>query len=264
MPPDELWLKLSEYQPFEIFDFPRKGADGLPIGQVRIHVLRQEQHGMAKVMAQAALHKDAARYGIAKLGKDDIDSPVIQSALGDLVAQELLAMALHSTTPMPGSEQSDRPTYPFLFYGAEDIRKKLSAAEVAVLFNAYILTQDKYGPFERNLSDEDIDSWVRRLSEGGSKFPLAALPWLPLVELASSLAARMSLLSNILESQYESLPTTLQSDLKPFCLGMSSSGERPSGATQSYWESSAEGTGIASRMADEAMARESAGADSNE
>jgi hypothetical protein len=250
VPPDELWLKLSEPAPFEVFDFPRKGPDGKPLGRVRIHVLRQEDHIAAKVSAHAAIQKDAARRDIEKLTRDDLESPGLQSAIADQIAVELLATALHSTKPMAGSEHSERPSYPRLFYGSEDIRKKLSADEIAVLFSAYLMTQAKYGPFEANLEREDVEAWVRRLEEGGSSFPLVHLPWPQLAELAFLLAGRIYSLSRILASRRESLPSTLVSELEPYCMATCFSGEPPAASTSTSWESSAEALAAAVRVAE--------------
>jgi hypothetical protein len=255
IPPSELWLKLSEPRPSEVLDFPRKGANGKPIGQIRIRVLRAEDHNVARLRAQTDLREAAKRVGMKDLSREDMDSPAIREVIGDLTAHELLQMACLGVEPMPGGsdDEDSAPRYPLVFHSAEAVRKSLTADETAVLFNAYLLVQDKYGPFERNFDEGDMDAWVTRLEEGASEFPLAHMPWPQLVRLAFCFAGRLSSLSRILESQFSSLPDTLQSSLKNYCLGISSSGEPQEDETESSLESSVEvSIDVAARVARDA------------
>jgi hypothetical protein len=203
--PSELFLKLLEPQPSEVVDFPRRDARGNPVGQIRIQVLAQEDHDQARIDA----HRKMKAGG---LDKDDLASNTIQEVIGDAVARELLA---RSCLTVSGADFEDgkEPRYAHVFQSAEQL-KKLRPDEIAVLFSAYMLTQAKFGPYEKFVgSADDVNKWVKRLEEGGSEFPLLRLQLPHLVELAFALAQRTYLLSVILESQWSSLPDTFKSRL---------------------------------------------------
>lgn len=234
--PSELWLKLTQSpRPTEVIDFPRRGPDGKPVGKVRIQVLRMEEHDRARLTAQKKL-KERARYlGFDKLESADLEAPGVREVLGDMTARELLAMACLSEQSVTSDD--DRPFYPRLFPDADGLGKELSADETAVLFNAYILVQNKYGPYERNLTEEgDLDAWMRRLEEGGSEFPLLSLSLPHLVALTSSSLARNCTLFRILASQWESLPDSLKSALESFSTAITSFGEQQQTSARSGLE----------------------------
>ncbi len=183
--PSELFLKLLECpRPTEVINYPRKDpATGEAIGKIRIQVLTQEEHDRARIAA----HRTMKAQGF---DKDDLAGATMQEVLGDSVARELLAMACLMAD---GVElEDDKQTYGRVFRDAGDL-KKLGSDEIAVLFNAYMLVQAKYGPFESSVSSAaDVDAWVTRLMEGGSSFLLLQLPLPALVELTWLLAQRVS------------------------------------------------------------------------
>lgn len=226
VPASELWQKLSETpRPTEVIDFPRKDKYGNPVGRVRIQVLRLEDHDQARLVAQQKIKASAARNGV-KLEGDDINSPGVREVLGDMTARELLAKACLDERSV--TEEPETPFYPRVFPDAEAIGKVLSADEVAVLFNAYLLVQNKYGPYERNLVDDgDVDAWVQRLEGGAAEFPLLHLPLPQLVQLTSLLGDRLSSLYRILGSQWSSLPDTLASALGSYSTAITSFGSLP-------------------------------------
>lgn len=222
----ELFLKLCEARPSEVIDFPRKDRAGNPVGKVRIQVLTMDDHNRARMVAQEILKRSAKDYGIPNLEKADMDSPAVREVLGDLVAHELLCMACRVEDPTDPLVET--PTYGRVFRTADDLRKRVTADETLVLFNAYMLVQHKYGPFELTLNDDDdLEAWVKRLEEGGSAFPLLALSLPQLAELTLSQAQRISSLCRILESQWETLPDSFKSLIGPYCMGMFSVGGPP-------------------------------------
>lgn len=211
VPASELFLKLLEPQPSEVIDFPRRQANGEPYGQIRIQVLDIDAHERARKTVHRQLKQKDEITG------DDYKDATIQEVAGDMVARELLALACVTAKSMDLGDGKE--TYARIFRNADDL-KKLRANEVAFLFNAYILVQAKYGPFEKTIgSPEDVSAWIKRLQEGGSEFPLLRLELPPLVELAFSLAERAYLLSDILESQWSTLPDTLKSRLDGCSMG---------------------------------------------
>jgi hypothetical protein len=225
----ELFLKLMEApRPSEVVDFPRLDKDGKPIAQVRIQVLRMDEHDQARIVAQQKLK---AR----RVANEDLSSAAIKEVLGDAVAKELIAMACLTVEPM---QESEPPVYGRIFRDGEDVGK-LSTDEVLVLFNAYTLVQHKYGPFERTItSAEDIDAWIKRLVEGGDVFPLSSLDLPALAELTLSLAQRVHSICTILASQWSSLPPTLVASLESCSMAISSYGERHADSEQTGGASS--------------------------
>ncbi len=239
--PAELFLKLSEPLPTEVIDFPRKDRQGNPLGQIRIRVLSMEDHNRARIMAQAALKKSVSGFGVENLDKSDMDSPAVREVLGDLVAHEILCMACLSDKPKPhmidAPEGPDK--YARVFHNPGELRRVLTADETLTLFNAYRLVQYKWGPFEGILGEAgEVEAWVKRLEEGARSFPLLALSLPQLHQLTLSLAERISLLSRILVSQWDSLPPSLASQLETYCLGTGLSGALADHYTQISSESS--------------------------
>ncbi len=226
--PSELFQKLlSATPPSEVIDFPRRGPDGKPIDQVRVQVVESTEHDRARIDATAKLKARG-------LSDAELSSPAIREVLGDAIAKEMIAQACLT---VKGVGDPDNPLYGRIFRDARDV-DRLRADEIVVLFNAHLLVQKKYGPFEGNLSKEDVDAWILRLGAGASEFPLSQLAWLQLAELAQSLAARLYTLSRILESQLESLPNTLASSLESYVLGTTSAGEPADEHTVTTSESS--------------------------
>lgn len=213
IPASELWRKLSEApRPSIVIDFPRKGPDGEPLGKLRVQVLTLDQHDEARLRAHTWL-KDKK-----KIPSEDVRGPSIQEVYGDAVARELLAMACLSVEPIAGTETS--PRYARIFPTAEAIGQKLSADEVNVLFTAYTMAQHRFGPYEATIDGPDeLNAWIKRLTEGASAFPLAQCSWHQLVELSMSLAERAYSLSAVLESLHSTLPASLASSLASWGIG---------------------------------------------
>ena len=227
--PSELFAKLMETPaPSEVVDLPRRDADGNPVGRIRIRVLSMADHDRARVAA----HKRIKRLDLTN---EDMGAELIREVLGDATAKEILAMACLSEGKVTddGVEGSGR-----IFRSADDV-EKLPADEVASLFNAYMIVQHKFGPFERTVSTEDeLNAWIKRLGEGAASHPLHLFTLPALAELASSLAARTFLLSRILESQWESLPDSSKSALKDCSMGTGFYGGLAESTTPESLESS--------------------------
>jgi hypothetical protein len=225
--PSALFLKLKEAPaPSEVVDFPRVGADGEPIGQVRIQVLRTPQHQQASIRGQKWLETIIKQN---KLEGQALPDTPIGEALGNRIAQEVLAMACVSVNPIPGTEDSDAPRYTREFRNADDLAP-LTGDELTALFTAYSMVQQKFGPYPGNIQSEDeLSAWVKRLTEGASELPLSLLNSHQLVELTMRLARRAYTLGATLESQCSTLPDTLASDLRKLGIGTSYYGRRHAG-----------------------------------
>lgn len=230
--PSELWLKLCEPIPSEVVDFPRKDRKGNPIGKVRIQVLRMEDHNKARLVATKALKIAAKEAGIGELDKNELETDAVREVLGDLIAHELLCMAC-LTDEKQLDDENGNPVYGRVFGKPSQIREALTADETLVLFNAYRLVQFKYGPFEKTITEDgDIEAWISRLKEGGSEFPLLALPLPQLVGLTFALSEKISSLCHILAFHQSNLPDTLISDLRNCFTDTFLFGEQLSNSTQ--------------------------------
>lgn len=237
--PSELWSKLNEPSPSEVIDFPRKDRAGNIVGKIRIKVLRMEDHNKARLRATKSLKQAAKDAGIGELSKEDMDTEAVKEVLGDLIAQELLCMACYTDTETGILDPFGNPTYAKVFHNPQSISAVLSADETLILFNQYRYVQYMYGPFEKTINDDDdIEAWLHRLKEGGSAFPLLALPLPQLVDFTYCLSEKISTLCQILASQQSNLPDTLKSALLNCFTATFLYGERLNSSTQVSEETS--------------------------
>lgn len=195
----ELWLRLRERpRPSDVIVFPG-------LGRVRVRVLTMEEQDEAKLAAHRLLKEKH------KLTKDDLLTQILAEHAGDAVAKELLARACVQEHAINAQqvEAGKSPVYARIFVDGAALNV-LTAPELSMLFGAYLLVQEKFGPTERTIqSADERDAWVRRLVEGASAYPLARMPLPGLVALITSLAARCYSLSCILGYLHEHSPDTL-------------------------------------------------------
>ena len=228
--PSDLFLKLQQTpRPSEVVNFPRRTSDGKPIGTTRIQVLKAEDHDEARVKAT---QKVKAAH---KVTEEDLRHPMVDAVVRDYAAREVLAMACLSEKSH--GEINGKPFFPRIFADGKSVGDLLSGDEVAVLFQAYLLVQAKFGPFERNVqTEQDLSDWIKRLVEGAAEFPLQHLSSAHWAELASFLARRAFTLSVILECLWESLPPTLKSRLGTYSLGTGFFGKPPANTPEAGLE----------------------------
>lgn len=250
VPPHELYQRLLERpRPSELVPFPGLNQAGTK-GELRIQVLSKEQHDRARLVAQNQVKKNAQRYGLPPLSSADLNEEAVKSVVADLAACEVLAMACVGTKPIGDDADGPNVRYPFVFGDGEAVGKTLTADEVAYLFAAYTMVQHKFGPHESLIqTDEDMNSWVRRLALGAAEYPFLRLSSPQWVELLTALATRLLTLSGILESQWESLPESLRSALQTFCLGTGSASEPPENASPAGTELPGPGSEISFEQA---------------
>jgi hypothetical protein len=223
----ELFQKMLERpRPNEPVAFPALDQPGAR-GKLRIQVLAKNEHDRARLLAHKKVRDLAQKEGIA-LTPQDMQSEAVRGTEADLAACEVLAAACLHDKPMPGYSEGDEfVRYGRVFPDGDAVGKVLSADEVAYLFAAYNMVQWKYGPHESICLPEDVNEWVRRLVEGAADNPFLRLSSPQWAELLTALAQRLYALSQVLESQWSSLPDSLKSELQTFCLGTSSAGEQP-------------------------------------
>ncbi len=213
MEPSELFAKLMETPaPSEVIDFPRKNADGQSAGRVRIMVLAHDRHQEAQIK----VHR---HFKEKKYTADEMRTTTLEEVIGDAVAKELIALACFSENIIPGTDHS--PRYARIFRNGDDVGK-ITADEIKVLFNAYMMVQYKYSPYAGAVDGDDhLNAWIKRLAEGGSAFPLAQCSWHQLIELVMLLASRGHTLSRILESQLPNLQDISKYPLENWAIGTS-------------------------------------------
>ncbi|HTJ17829.1 MAG TPA: hypothetical protein VL494_13710 [Steroidobacteraceae bacterium] len=203
-------------------------------------MLAKEEHDRARLVAQHLVKKQAQKYGLPPLTAADMNEEAVKGVVADLAACEVLAMACTQTKPFVGSKDVDdnpQVRYPRVWPDGEAVGKTLSADEVAFLFAAYTMVQHKFGPHEALVgTEEEINAWVKRLALGAADYPFLRLSSPQWVELLTGFATRLLDLSGILESQWESLPESLKSDLRTFCLDTGSASEQPENALQAGTE----------------------------
>ena len=171
----DLWTAIMQMpRAHKLVDFPRK-VDGKPIGQVAIVVLTQEEQIQAAASTEAFTRKvikDMPKEGDARRGYDDVYS--------NHMAVELLFRCC---------KKSEDPKSNF-FPTTHAIQDHMTPDEVGVLVRAYMEVQSEIGPIMASMSDEEVEAWVKRLREAGSRVPLASLSLAALIDLAFILACR--------------------------------------------------------------------------
>ena len=200
-----LWQRLAASErPRRRVPFPRNGKDGKPLGEIDIVILTQ-----AQVMLCTA-----AAEGYAREMLKDQKSPNASQGYYDLYNDariiELLWHACKQT------EDPSAPEQPAFGRGSKDVRTMLSVDEVTVLFQAYTDWQTESGPIIADMTQEEMDAWIDRLKEAGSRLPLPA----------HSLAARTDLLMRSIARLARSETVSISSGAQP-----ESSSESPPAAS---------------------------------
>lgn len=158
IPASQLWLKLQELpRPSKLVDFPRKGEDGEPVGQLAIRILTQEEQMICSIAAEKS-----ARDHLKEAKRDDLG---YERFYTDAVCVEVLYRACRDP------EDPSRPAFPT----SKQIREALTTEECAALFNHYLTIQLELGPTVISMSDAELEAWIDRLVEGGSAFPFDLL-----------------------------------------------------------------------------------------
>lgn len=214
--PDELWARMQEVpRPSEVVDFPRKDpATGRPLSKIRIQVLTETEHTRARIEGRKRIME---KYGVQS---NQLDDSVMREVVSDACAREALKLACLSVKPISAPD-AKTPRYAYMFPNDERL-DALTADELVALFNTYTLVQQRFGPFSQNLlSEEELNAWIRVLTEGARANFLAHKSLLQLAELATLLARRGYLLSLIVESLLKDSQSISAAQLKSLGIGTS-------------------------------------------
>lgn len=170
--PSALFARLvGADRPSVIVPFPRKGGDGEPVGQIALVPLVE-----AEVMA---CRSAAEQYASMMLDKpEDKGGKVPRDSIGyrDVYVNELYVECLARACRDPVSKDgvlvaSNVPTFP----SPQHMRQWLFPDEITVLFERYAIWQSESGPIVSQMSEPELDAWIKVLAEGASRVPLAAL-----------------------------------------------------------------------------------------
>lgn len=159
--PTELFRKLMEMpRPSTQVDFPRRGPDGKSVCQVAMVILSESELNEVRAAADRVAKKmlgDAQREGEQNLGYQDI--------YRNVSVVELLWRACRN----PGELHVPAFLSPAL------MRKHFTTDELAVLMDAYLQFKVEAGPVVAEMSEGEMDAWIKRLGEGASRVPLSLL-----------------------------------------------------------------------------------------
>jgi hypothetical protein len=171
---DDLWERIcARPRPHKVVDYPVKGDDGQPLGKLVIQVLQQHEietaAGQAGQRARRALatiiaDKRSQEVSGTPLGTA-IDAKAFDELYDNIRATEILAVACRKTS------DPKLPAFP----SADEIRKRLTADEVGVLFAYYATVQSELGPIAAFMAEGDREAWIERLTVSGERYPLGGL-----------------------------------------------------------------------------------------
>ena len=162
--PTTLWDRLVKAErPRRNIPFPRKGLDGQPVGTLDIVILFQSE----------ILHCTAVAEGYAREMLKNQNSPGTSQGYYDIFQQARVCELLWKACK--DDQNPERPDMPAFGLSAAEVPKRLTSDEIAVLFQAYQDWQTESGPIIADMSVEEMDAWIDRLKEAGTRLPLAAL-----------------------------------------------------------------------------------------
>jgi hypothetical protein len=151
----DLFAKLQETpKPHRVVDFPRSDADGNPLCEVAICILSQQE----SMAAAAAAEKTTRRLLKDSLPGKDEKSEGYDNVYNNAAVIEVLYRACRHP------EDIARPFFP----AKEAIGDVLTGDELAILMNHYFTVQVELGPIVGQMTNDEVDAWIKKLSEGGS------------------------------------------------------------------------------------------------
>ena len=188
--PSELFQLLQQRpRASRVVDWPGRRGDGVAVLRVRIQILRMAEVHRARLAAERTLRQRITARG--QVLDAYHKGGAYEAVLSDLVAKHILAEACLTENEI-GKDNLGNPVYGRVFHEPEQLESVITADELSVLFSLFELVQLEAGPFECTLTDADMESWVERLAEGASRFPLGQLSWLQLADLTLYLCGALA------------------------------------------------------------------------
>jgi hypothetical protein len=162
--PSALWLALTTRpRPHTIIDFPASkipgGGNAQSPGKLALWVLTERELHDCRANAERAA-KEMLKDGDAKVGSLGYE---------DIYRNELVFELVYCACR--DAQDLTRPA----FLHPKLARNILTTDEVAVLLDAYSLFRAESGPVVSEMTEAEMEAWIRMLQEGGSRVPLAKL-----------------------------------------------------------------------------------------
>jgi hypothetical protein len=159
--PLALWESLNELpRPSRVVDYPRRTADGKPIGKIAIWPLTQSE-----MMQATGAATKVAREILDLSEKNGERAFGFEHLFNNASAVEQLYRGCRAV------EDIERPAFP----SPERMREKLPAEEVGALFALFMTVQIELGPIVAHMSKPEMDAWVTTLAAGGEQIPFSLL-----------------------------------------------------------------------------------------
>lgn len=200
-----LWQALTKMpRPSREIDFPRQTDDGESVGKLRLWVLTQEEILDCEAAAETVVQQKMKQFRVEDATRATL---AYRELYENAKAVELISRACRDHRDI------NVPAFP----SSKEIRSRLTSDEISVIALAYSKLQYEIGPIVAMMSKDEMSAWLQRLSEGGSRFPLASLSSAALEELVMYSADRL----------YPQSTLTTSAGSPP-AAGSSSSAESPS------------------------------------
>lgn len=166
-PPDnidasELWLALTQLpRPHKLVDIPRcLPGTNISVGQVAMWPLSQEETMACNAEADRftkKLMQDPQKREEANLG--------YQHTYANEVAVQILSRVCRDVNDLKKAA----------FPSPKQMRSTFTADEIGVMFSQYLTVQLELGPIVADMSEEEMEAWIRKIASGGSAFPFVSL-----------------------------------------------------------------------------------------
>jgi len=181
--PSEAFRVLSaKERPTELVDFPRFDEAGKPLFQFRFQILTQYEIDSASAAAEEYTRRRLKDKRFTQQDIAEMREESWREVYDNARLVELLFIAMRDDSDIKQS----------LFSHPDELRKLLTADELAQLFHSYTAVQFKFGPLWRMLDENEIDELVDHLTAGVGASPLAGLAHGQLIQLVLSMASRLS------------------------------------------------------------------------
>jgi hypothetical protein len=176
---------MDSKRPSECVPFPRNDDDGVPLATVRLIVLTQFEIDCCCANAEAYTRKILRElHRLSEEQANNVRAEAWQEIYNNAKCIEVLYEAVREA-----EDVSKRA-----FVAPDSVRKLLTTDEAASLFHSYEAIQYKFGPLWRQLSNDEIEEWIEKLTAGVGAYPLAGLAQGALVQLVVSMAFRLQAL----------------------------------------------------------------------
>lgn len=184
--PHELWVQLSsrKERPHKVFDFPRLGEDGKPLGQIAIITPTVHEIMTWNLAVEKELQELYKSEGIDTTTAERLTAIKQHKVMDQILSQAVRDPANLATKPLSGIKKNGKPARP---------SEVLTADEMAVLYRQYEITQSALGPIVSRMGDDTFRAWLAVIERGADDDSfLASLSLGAMTELVMLLAKELT------------------------------------------------------------------------